>query len=49
MKKHAKKVAFGLQKGKFGLPGEEIGGAEGEKGGIIPARDGAGKKGNNIE
>ena len=48
MKKHAKKVAFGHENGKIGLRREGKEGAEGGKEGIIPARDGAGKKGNKI-
>ena len=45
LKKLAKKVDFGLQKGKFGLPGEEIGGAEGEKGGEEAGEGGGGEEG----
>ena len=42
LKKLAKKVAFGHKNGKTGLPGEGIGGAEGEKGGD---NTGAGRSG----
>ena len=45
MKKLAKKVAFGHENGKIGLPGEGIGGAEGEKGGEEAGEGGGGEEG----